>query len=430
MSLSIENAATIVPLSGEGPIRGEAMRSIEVLEGASVTIDGGVVASVGNGAGGGEGRAGGGEVAIDATGCTVVPGFVDPHTHLPFFGWRADEDAARLSGLRYETLHKESGGIFRSQRMLADAGDDEVLSFATSLASQMLRKGTTTFETKSGYGLTIEAELRQLRLARRLAGAVPQTVVTTCLAAHACPPGKGEGEWIGEIAEQLLPQVAAEGLAHAADIYVESIAFQLEHAARLKTTTDELGMRMRMHADQLEDSQAGSFAARWGLQSADHLNHTSLAAVGDIAASDTAAVLLPGATFTLRQNKKPPARNLIEEGAIVALGTDLNPGTSPIHSMPFAIALACRIYGLRPLEALVAATVNAAYTIGLDDQVGRIMPGRRADLVVLDVPDFESLCYRPDHDAVLAVVCGGDLVHVAPGAEGRVTGDLRRKANG
>ena len=413
-SISIDNAATVVPFAGDGPVRGEAFRTIEILEGTSVTVDAGVIAGIGS-------KDSAADRVIDATGCTVVPGFVDPHTHLPFFGWRADEDAARLSGLRYETLHKESGGIFRSQRLLAEASDQDVLAFASELAASMLRKGTTTFETKSGYGLSIDGELRQLRLARDLAASVPQTVVTTCLAAHACPPDKTEGEWIGEIAETLLPQVASDGLAHAVDIYVETIAFQLEHAARLKTTTDELGLRMRMHADQLEDSQAASFAARWGLQSADHLNHTSLAAVGDIAASDTAAVLLPGATFTLRQNKKPPARNLIEEGAIVALGTDLNPGTSPIHSMPFTIALACRLYGLRPLEALAASTVNAAYTIGLDDVVGRIVRGRRADLVVLDVPDFESMPYRPDHDAVVAVVCGGELVHVAPRAEGRVS---------
>jgi imidazolonepropionase len=360
------------------------------------------------------------DVELDADGCTVVPGFVDPHTHLPFFGWRADEDAARLSGLRYEALHRREGGIYRSARMLSEASDDRVLQFASELAAAMLRKGTTTFETKSGYGLSLEAEKRQLRLARELAARVPQTVVTTCLAAHAVPHGKTEGEWIGEIAEELLPAVAREGLASACDIYVESIAFQLEHAARLAQTSEELGLMMRMHADQLEDGQSAAFAARWGLRSADHLNHTSLDAVDDLAGSNTAAVLLPGASFTLRQDKKPPGRRLIEAGAIVALGTDLNPGTSPIHSMPFVIALACRLYGLRPLEALAAATVNAAYVLGLDDRVGRIQPGHRADLVILDSPEFESLPYRPDHDPVVAVVCGGELAYVAPGAEDRV----------
>lgn len=388
------------------------MRDIQVLSGVSVNCDESRIASVG--------EASEAEVVFDATECTIIPGFVDCHTHLPFFGWRADEDAARLAGLRYETLHLEEGGIYRSARMLADASDDDVLRFGRNLAAAMLRSGTTTFETKSGYGLSVEAELRQLKLARTLADEVVQTVVTTFLAAHAIPKGKSPGEWIGEAATELLPLVAREGLATACDLFVESIAFGLEHAARLSEVTRELGLAMRMHADQLEDGQAASFAARWGFRSADHLNHTSPASVGDLAASDTAAVLLPGATFTLRQNKKPPARNLIEEGAVVALGTDLNPGTSPIHSMPFVVALACRMYGLRPLEALAAATVNAACVLELDGEVGRIQPGHRADLVVVDAPSFEHVPYRPDHDSVLAVVCGGELVHLAPGASERV----------
>jgi imidazolonepropionase len=362
------------------------------------------------------------DVTIDGSGCTVVAGFVDPHTHLPFYGWRADEDAARLSGVRYEALHSEEGGIYRSARMLANASDEEVLDFSQKLARSMLAHGTTTFETKSGYGLSVEAELRQLRLARRLADSVPQTVVTTCLAAHAIPHGKSAGEWVGEAAEQLLPAAADEGLASACDLYVESIAFALEHAARLSSAADDLGLRMRVHADQLEDGQAGAFAARWGFRSADHLNHTSVDAAGDLAASDTAAVLLPGATFTLRQAKKPLARDLIDKGAIVALGSDLNPGTSPIHSMPFVMALACRLYGLRPFEALAAATVNAAYVVGLDNEVGRLQPGYRADMVLLEAPSFEEVTYRPDHDPVAVVICGGEIVHVAESARGRIAG--------
>jgi imidazolonepropionase len=366
------------------------------------------------------GEPGDADVEIDASGCTVVPGFVDPHTHLPFCGWRADEDAGRLSGVRYETLHRQEGGIFRSARLLAEASDEEVLRFSEGLARSMLERGTTTFETKSGYGLSVDGELRQLRLARALQERLPQKVVSTCLAAHAIPKGRSAGEWVGEAAGRLLPLAVEEGIAGACDVYVESIAFSLEHAARLAESARDLGLSMRVHADQLEDGQVAAFAARWGFASADHLNHTSVAAVGDLAASDTVAVLLPGATFTLRQSKKPPARSLIDEGAIVALGSDLNPGTSPIHSMPFVIALACRIYGLRPLEALVGATVNAAFVLGLDDEVGRMVPGQRADIVVLDAPAFEAVPYRPDHDLVLAVICGGELVHVARGAEERV----------
>ena len=412
MSLSITGASTLIPISGQGAVRGPDLFEQPVLDAAGVACRGDRIASVGDGVDA--------EVVIDASGCTVVPGFVDPHTHLPFYGWRADEDGARLSGVRYETIHAGEGGIFRSQRLLAEASDRDVLGFTESLAREMLRRGTTTFETKSGYGLSVEAELRQLRLARALDALIPQTVVSTCLAAHAVPKGKSEGEWIGEAAEDLLPRAAAEGLISACDIYVETIAFALEHAARLATACESLGLAMRCHADQLADNQTGSFAARWGFRSADHLNHTSLDAVGDMATGDTAAVLLPGATFTLRQSKKPPARDLVQAGAIIALGTDFNPGTSPVHSMPFVISLACRVYGLRPMEALVAATANAAYVLGLSGEVGRIAPGYRADMVVLDCPSFDHVTYRPDHDFVLAVVCGGELVYLAPGAEPRI----------
>ncbi|MFN2593294.1 MAG: imidazolonepropionase [Actinomycetota bacterium] len=385
-------------------------------ESSGLLIDDGVVAAVGDIVSEDD--------RFDASGCTVVPGFVDCHTHVPFFGWRADEDAARLAGVRYETLHQEEGGIFRSARMLAEASDDQVLAFSADLAGQMLQCGTTTFETKSGYGLSVDAELRQLRLAKQLAERVPQRVVSTCLAAHAIPKGTSAGEWIGIAATELLPHAVEEDLCTACDLYVEQIAFALEHAARLEHACKDLGLRMRVHADQLDDNQTGAFAARWGFATADHLNHTSIAAVGDLAASDTVAVLLPGATFTLRQNKKPPARDLIESGAVVALGTDLNPGTSPIHSMPFVIALACRIYGLRPIEALAAATVNAASALGID--AGTIAVGKRADVVILNTASFEHVPYRPDSDLVAAVVCGGELAYVAPTATDRLRGPLSR----
>jgi imidazolonepropionase len=410
-TLVLRDAASVVPLSGTGPVRGDAFADIAPIENASIVVDDDVIASVGDD--------GAGDAEFDASGCTVVPGFVDPHTHVPFYGWRADEDAARLSGKTYESIHGKEGGIFRSARMLADANDGQVLDFGERLVRSMLATGTTTFETKSGYGLSVDAELRQLRLARKLADRVPQTVTTTCLAAHAVPPNKTQGEWIGEAAEKLLPVAASEGLASACDLYVESIAFALEHAARLSEAAKGHGLRMRVHADQLADNQTGSFAARWGFASADHLNHTSLDAVGDIAGSDTVAVLLPGATFTLRQAKKPPARDLFEAGAIVALGTDLNPGTSPISSMPFVIALACRLYGLKPYEALAAATVNAAHLLGFEDR-GRVAAGSRADLVVLDMASFDELPYRPDRNPVLATIVGGEVAYLAPGAADRL----------
>ncbi|HYN35952.1 MAG TPA: hypothetical protein VEV82_03155, partial [Actinomycetota bacterium] len=234
LDLVVRGATGVYPFSEPGPVRGEALTRIESLSGVDVGFAGDRVEAVGDcGPAGAE---------FDATGCTVIPGFVDCHTHLPFYGWRADEDAARLSGIRYDTLHREEGGIFRSSRLLNDATDDEVLSFSKALADSMLAKGTTTIEMKSGYGLSVEAELRQLRLARELNALIPQESVATCLAAHAVPKGRSEGEWVGEAARDLLPVAAREGLVTACDIYVESIAFTLEHAARLAETASELGL--------------------------------------------------------------------------------------------------------------------------------------------------------------------------------------------
>lgn len=411
-SLAVTNATSVVPFDSPVPVRGESFKSMGVLEEAAVVCDADTILSVG--------EPSPAHVELDASGCTVVPGFVDCHTHLPFHGWRAGEDAARLSGLRYEELHREEVGIYRSARMLAQADADEVVGFSRGLALAMLEKGTTTFEMKSGYGLSLEGELRQLRLARRLAGVLPQTVVTTCLAAHAVPPGIGADGWVSEVVDELLPRIAEEGLATACDIYVESIAFSLDHAARLADAAKPLGLRMRTHADQFADGGTSAFAAQRGFATADHLNYAPRGAVDDLARSETVAVLLPGATFTLRQRKRAPARTLIERGAIVALGTDLNPGTSPIRSMPFVFSLACRLYGLRPLEALAAATVNSAFALGLEERVGKLVPGYRADLVVLEGESFDHVPYRPDHDPVLAVVCGGELVHLAERARSRL----------
>jgi imidazolonepropionase len=219
------------------------------------------------------------------------------------------------------------------------------------------------------------------------------------------PNGRSAGEYVGEVCDVLLPKAVEEGLIDAVDIYVETIAFELEHAARVAHAAEALSLRKRVHAEQLADNQTGSFAARWGFASADHLNHLSSDGIADLCESDTAAVLLPGATFTLRQEKRPPARALLDGGAIVALGTDLNPGTSPIHSMPFVITLACRLYGLRPVEALAAATANAAHVLGFTDR-GRIAVGAKADLVLLDLPSIDHIAYRPDEDPVVGVICG------------------------
>jgi imidazolonepropionase len=340
---------------------------------------------------------------------TIVPGFVDCHVHLPFIGWRADEFEARLSGVSYRDLHGREGGIYRSSRMLAGSDDDEVIAFSSALTREMAALGTTATELKSGYGLSVEAELRQLRLARRLADTAPQTCRVTLLACHAVPEGWSRDDWVRAACDELVPAAAAEGLADAVDIYVEDIAFSLEDLERVGAAASAAGLPLRVHADQLGPSGAADAAATLGARSADHLNHVSPEGIAALGRGETAAVLLPASTFTLRAAPAPVAA-LRDAGAALAIASDLNPGTSPISSMPETIAFACSLYGMTPLEALTAATANPAWVLGIDAQLGTLEPGKRADLVLLDGPSFAHVPYRPGHDPVLTTVIGGEIV--------------------
>ena len=342
---------------------------------------------------------------------TIVPGFVDCHVHLPFVGWRADEYEARLRGETYRDVQGRGGGIFRSARMLAEADDDEVLAFSTALLREMASLGTTATELKSGYGLSVEGELRQLRLARRLADAAAQTCSVTLLACHAVPEGMSREDWVATACDELIPAAAGESLADAVDIYVEDIAFSLDDLERVAAAASAAGLPLRVHADQLGPSGAAETAVRLGARSADHLNHVSDAGVAALGAADTAAVLLPASTFILRAAPAPIAA-LRDAGAALTIATDLNPGTSPIASMPEAVAFACSVYGMTATEALVAATANPAWVLGLDDRLGTLEVGKRADLVLLDGPTFAHVPYRPGHHPVVATVIAGEVFEV------------------
>jgi imidazolonepropionase len=339
----------------------------------------------------------------------LIPGFVDPHVHLPFVGWRADEFEARLAGASYRGLHGEEGGIFRSGRMFAAASDDLVLAFSRRLLDEMAAHGTTATELKTGYGLSVEGELRQARLARALAADAPQTCSVTLLACHAVPVGMTSGDWAAVAADELIPAAAADGLVDQVDVYVEDIAFSLADLERVAAAADRAGLPLRVHADQLGPSGAAEAAAALGARSADHLNHLSHGGVEALGTADTVAVLLPASTFVLR-TPAPPVAALRAAGAALALGTDLNPGTSPVSSMPEAIAFACALYGLAPLDALTAATANPAWVLGLDDRLGTLEVGKRADLVLLEEPAFAQVPYRPGHDPVVATVIEGEVV--------------------
>lgn len=343
----------------------------------------------------------------------IVPGFVDSHTHLPFVGWRADEFEARLSGLSYRDLHGRGGGIARSSRLLREASDEDVLAFCEPLCAEMLSLGTTALELKTGYGLSVEGELRQARLARELGRRIAQQTTVTLLACHAVPDAMTRGAWVDAVTAELIPAAAAEGLADAVDVYVEDIAFSLEDLERVTETASAHGLAVRCHADQLGASGAAEAAVRMNARSADHLNHTSDAGVRALAgAAATVATLLPVSTLFMREQPAPAAR-LLESGAAIGLATDFNPGSSPCLSMPEVIATAASVYRVPPAVALGAVTINPAWVLGMDERLGSLEPGKRADFVVLDTAELSMLAYRPGHDPVEETWIGGERAYPA-----------------
>jgi imidazolonepropionase len=384
------------------PLRGPALDVGEVILDAALEWRDGVVTYAGPANG-----PNGPRDAVRVEGA-VVPGFVDCHTHLPFMGWRADEFEARLAGRTYRDLHG-GGGIFRSARMLASAEDDEVLAFCRPLTEEMLAHGTTALELKTGYGLSVDAELRQARLARRLAEEIAQTATVTLLACHAVPPGRDRDDWVGEVCRELIPAVAREGLAGAVDVYVEDIAFTVEDLRRVAEAAHHHGLAVRCHADQLSPSGAAEAGAMVGARAVDHLNHISPAGVAALGEGSTAAVLLPVSTLFLRSDP-PPVADLVSAGAAIALATDFNPGTSPCLSMPEVIAAATSLYRLPVATALSGATANAAWVLGLHEDHGSLEPGKRADFVVLDSSDPTTIAYRPGHNPVTETWIGGTRV--------------------
>jgi imidazolonepropionase len=390
--------STLVPCAFERlPVPASA--DAEVIRNAILAWDGDTVTYAGP-------RNGwGGDVDEELGARTIVPGFVDCHTHLPFFGWRDDEFEARLQGATYRDQHGE-GGIGRSARMLAEASDDEVLEFCRPLLAEMAAHGTTALELKTGYGLSVEAELRQARLARRLAEEARQTATVTLLAGHAVPAGMTVEAWLRGACDELIPSAAREGLCDAVDVYVEDIAFTVEDLERIAVAAARNGLPLRCHAEQLGWTGAAEKAVSLGARSADHLNHLSPGGAKALGGADTCAGLLPASTLMLG-TQPPPIEGLRASGAALALATDLNPGTSPVLSMPEAIAIGCSLYRLSPLEALVAATVNAAWVLGIHERHGWLGPGSRADFVVLDATEFRMIPYRPGHNPAVATFIGG-----------------------
>jgi imidazolonepropionase len=353
----------------------------------------------------------GSDLIIDASGCAIVPGLIDCHTHLPFAGWRAAEYDQKVRGVPYEEISRAGGGIAASARALREASDDAVLAQAAGLAREMLASGTTTFECKSGYGLSREGELRALRLAQRLKQRVPATTISTGLLAHSVPEGYTADGWMDEV-EAMLPAVLAPGGVSALDIFVESIAFSNQHLRRMGELAAGAGLALRCHVEQFATHRSVPIALSVGARSVDHLAQIHPDDIGPLGAAECAAVLLPGAEF-LGAESRAPARPLLQAGAILVLATDANPGTSPVFSLALVIGLAVRLYGLSPREALAAVTLNAAWTLGLEQDRGSIEVGKRADLVLLDGP-VEHIAYRFGHNPVAVTFIGGEPAYIRP----------------
>jgi len=352
-----------------------------------------------------------GDVHVDVDGCAVIPGLVDCHTHLPFAGWRAREYEMKVTGVPYQEIARSGGGIAASARALAQAGDDEVLAQAQGLAAEMLAHGTTAFEGKCGYGLSVAAELRALRLAGELDARVVQETVSTALLAHAVPPGYDADGWMDEVAA-MLPTVVADTRAQALDIFVESVAFTNEHLARMGALAAAHGLTLRCHVEQLATHRSVPVALAAGAHSVDHLACLHPDDVAPLAGAECAAVLLPGAEV-LGAERVAPARALADAGAICVLATDANPGTSPVLSLPLIVAMAVRRYGWSVLEALLAVTLNAAWTIERSDDLGSLEVGKRADVIVLDGP-VEHVPYRYGHNPVALAFVAGAPAYVRP----------------
>lgn len=321
----------------------------------------------------------------------ITPGLIDCHTHLVFAGDRSDEFARRLAGETYADIARAGGGIAATVGATRAADEDALLAASLARLDWLLAEGVTTVEVKSGYGLDEETELRQLRVARRLAEARAVSVSPTYLGAHAVPPGGDRAAYLDLVCGRMIPRIAAERLADAMDVFQERIAFTADECARVFTAARDAGLPVKSHADQLSDTGAAALAASFGAWSADHVEHTAADAAPAMAHAGTVAVLLPGAFLMLQETQRPPVAAFRSAGVRMAVATDLNPGTSPIASLRLCATLACVQFGLTVPEALRGITIEAAHALRRAQDTGSIEAGKAADLAIWSVEKLEQL---------------------------------------
>jgi imidazolonepropionase len=397
------NIGQLATPCGDRAVGGEAMRKLEVWEDAYVKIVKGVIVDVGSMSDLTRSRTLR-EQTLDARRGVVIPGLVDPHTHAVFVGSREEEFLARCQGTPY------GKGILTTVERVRKASEEELYREGKRYLLEMLRMGTTTAEVKSGYGLDAPSELKMLRVIRRLKSELPMGIVPTFLGAHAVPDGVRKAEYISEIIGSMVPQVKSKRLAEFCDVFCEKGFFDLTESRELLRAAQGAGLGLKIHADEFSNSRGAELAAELGATSADHLLHISPHGMRKLLEAGVVPVLLPGTAFTLNA-EYAPAREMIDLGLPVALGTDFNPGTCLIHSMLFIIALAVLKMHVTIEEALTAATLNAAAALRRAEVIGSLEPNKRADLVVLDLANYRQIPYFMGHDRVRAVIWAGQVVY-------------------
>ncbi|MDR3586548.1 MAG: imidazolonepropionase [Desulfosporosinus sp.] len=411
--LLIHSADMMVTMKGhsERPARGEGMSEIGLIYDGAVAIREGKIIAVGTTqevlAGGWLGPE---TMQISAQGKVVTPGFIDPHTHALYAGSRENELSLKIKGVSYLEILKQGGGILATVRSTKQATDEEIKAQTGRRLQTMLSLGTTTAEVKSGYGLTLDEEMRALRLIKELDSELVIDLVATFMGAHAVAPGYSEEEFTNYLVDEVLPEIAAHAQAEFCDVFCEPGVFSVSSSERILAKAKQLHFKLKIHADELAAGGGAELAAKLNVISAEHLLQASDEGIAALAKQGVIAVLLPATSFNLAKNTYARAREMIRAGVPVALATDSNPGSSPTESMPFVLTLACLYLRLTPEEALTAVTINAAHAISRADQAGSLEVGKQGDVLILDIPNLNYLPYHFGSNPVGTVIKRGRVV--------------------
>ena len=402
VDIFIKNASELITMDGPNrPRVKKEMCELSIIENGSVAIKDGKIVETGNDL---EYDA---EKTIDASGKTVMPGFIDPHTHLVFAGSREFELDMKLKGLSYMEILKKGGGIFYTVNETRRATNEELSKQSKKRLDTMISYGTTTCEAKSGYGLDTETELKMLKIQKELNEVHSVDIVSTFLGAHAIPKEHSADDYVDIIISEMLPQV--KGLAMFCDVFCEKGVFTVEQSRRILEAGKKYGLIPKIHADEIVDTGGASLAAEIGAISADHLLMSSDKGINEMARKGVIGVMLPGTPFSLMQNTYAPARKMIDSGVPIALATDLNPNCW-VENMQFMIQLGCFNMKMTPAEAVTAATFNAACAIGVNDTVGSLEKGKKADVIILDCPNHKSIPYHFGVNLVETVIKNGKII--------------------